>query len=125
MELEKTVQQFSTGFTQSASVAKVFGEPINAGEKVIIPVAGIAYGFGTGQGKGGGKKYRADEAANGEGGGAGGGMYAQPKGVFEVTGANTRYIPANSAKQILIGVAIGFVLKMFFFKRKRRKALAK
>lgn len=47
-----------------ASVKAIYGEPVSAHEKTIIPVAKIMYGFGGGAGTGGvGEKNR------GEGGG--------------------------------------------------------
>ena len=37
--------------SKSATVKSVYGEPITANGKTIIPVARIAYGFGGGSGK--------------------------------------------------------------------------
>ena len=56
----------------------------------------------------------------GEGAGGGGGMYARAKGVFEITETGTRFIPADTTRQILTGIAIGFLLKSFFFKKGKR-----
>jgi len=92
-----------------AQVKSVFGEPVAAGEKTIIPVAKIAYGFGAGAGTGGG------ESAKGEGGGGGGGLRAKPVGVFEVTPMETRFIPVRDRKQqaglLMIGVFLGLFLR--------------
>ena len=35
-----------------ANVSAVYGEPVQAGERTIIPVADIKYGFGLGFGEG-------------------------------------------------------------------------
>ena len=128
MENEKFLENLGAGFSKTASIKNVYGEPIRVGEKTIIPVASIAYGFGGGYGHG--TKAKTSESKNdasqktnpeGEGAGGGGGMYAKAKGVYEITSAGTKFIPANPAREILIGVAIGFLLKTFFFSKRRKK----
>ena len=128
MEKENFVETLGASFSKTASVKNVYGEPIRIGEKTIIPVASIAYGFGGGYGHGpktrtDGERKDATEKAKfeGEGAGGGGGMYSKAKGVYEVTPAGTRFIPANPAREILIGIAIGFLLKTFFFSKHRKK----
>ena len=76
MENEIFLNKISTQIGESASVKKVFGEPIQAGDKVIMPVAQVAYGFGGGFGKGHfkGKAAIKEDSVNdetGEGGGGG------------------------------------------------------
>jgi len=122
--LEKLASQFGT----NASVKNVFGEPIQTGDKTIIPVAQIAYGLGGGYGEGSkkGKPVPTNETDSqntdkGEGAGGGGGMYAKPKGVYEVTPAGTRFIPAMDTKQIIMGVAIGFILSKLLRSKNARK----
>jgi uncharacterized spore protein YtfJ len=117
------IERIASGFGQTASVKNVFGEPIELGDKKIIPVARIAYGFGGGYGQGGKNKVPrqvSDQSSDaplpvGEGAGGGGGMYARAKGVFEVSPERTRFISANANRDLLIGVAIGFLLKALFF----------
>ena len=58
-----------------ATVKTVYGEPIEAQGKTIIPVARIVFGFGAGTGTGGDK----DSTARGEGGGRDGGARATLK----------------------------------------------
>ena len=53
--------------------------------------------------------------SEGEGAGGGGGIYAKAKGVFEITPANTRFIPASGNRQILIGIGLGILLKTLIF----------
>jgi len=128
METPNFIEKLASQFGNNASVKNVFGEPVQAGDKTIIPVAQIAYGLGGGYGQGAKKGRPAlpnatgDEANNkGEGAGGGGGMYARPKGVYEITPAGTRFIPANNTQQILLGVAIGFVLRAFLRRKKQPK----
>ena len=72
MELKPVFQEIAEQLKSSASVKNVYGEPILAGGKVIVPVAKIAYGFGGGTGK-------KENGQEGEGGG--GGVAAKPVGV--------------------------------------------
>jgi uncharacterized spore protein YtfJ len=120
------IEKLASGFHQSASVKNIFGEPIQAGDKTIIPVARIAYGLGGGFGQGKKNKMHASDDANaseerpfGEGAGGGGGMYARAKGVYEITPSTTRFIPVSNTKQIFTGICIGVLLTTLFgFRRK-------
>jgi uncharacterized spore protein YtfJ len=69
-----------------ASVNAVFGEPVQVGDRTIIPVADIKYGFGMGYGEGPARSDEAEEdSTSGQGGGAGGGIAARPVAVLEIT----------------------------------------
>ena len=85
--------------------------PIVAGDKTIIPVAKIAYGFGGGTGSGG----LEIKTARGEGGGGGGGVGALPVGVFEVGPQGTRFVAVGDKKKLLgtllLGAALGSALR--------------
>ena len=129
MENEKFLEKLASQFGQNASVKSVFGDPIQAGDKTIIPVAHIAYGLGGGYGPGikrngpsqSNESLKHGDGAHGEGAGGGGGMYAKPKGVYEVTSTTTRFIPATSIKQLLFGLAVGFLIKGWFYSKLRNK----
>lgn len=126
MENENFIEKLANQFGQRATVKNVFGEPIQAGDKTIIPVAQIAFGLGGGYGQGN-KKYKQGQPTNsaeaagensiGHGAGGGGGLYARPKGVYEVTAGSTRFIPAGSTRQMIMGIAIGFLIKAWFFRK--------
>jgi uncharacterized spore protein YtfJ len=124
MENESFLNKIPDQTGQSASVKNVFGEPIHAGDTVIIPVAHIAYGFGGGFGKGK-KEYSAAQKddhqdVNGEGGGGGGGVFARAKGVYVIRPHSAKYIPASNTKPILLGIGIGLLLKGLFTRRKKK-----
>ena len=122
------IEKIASGFGQTASVKNVFGEPVEVGDKKIIPVARIAYGFGGGYGQGGKNKMLTQSNNHssenpfpaGEGAGGGGGMYARAKGIFEISPQGTKFIPADANKQLLMGIAIGLLLKTFFFRRRKK-----
>jgi uncharacterized spore protein YtfJ len=107
------LQSLQENLSSRAQVKSVFGEPINAEGKTIIPIAKIAYGFGAGAGTGG----VGDTRARGEGGGGGGAIRAIPVGVIEVSpNQPTRFVPITDRKKlgaaamagVLIGVWLGW-----------------
>jgi uncharacterized spore protein YtfJ len=109
------LQSLKEGVLGQANVKTIYGEPISAHEKTIIPVAKIMYGFGGGAGAGGvGEKNR------GEGGGGGGGVRAIPVGVIEVSKQQTRFVPITDRKKLSGAVLAGIVLGMFWRWRRRR-----
>src|SRR6266446_5728749 len=105
------LQSLHENLSSRAQVKSVFGEPITAGDKTIIPVARIAYGFGGGTGSGG----LEIKTARGEGGGGGGGVGVLPVGVFEVAPTGTRFVAIADKKRLLgmlaLGAGLGFLLR--------------
>lgn len=101
---------------EKASVGAVFGEPVEVGERTIIPVADIKYGFGLGYGEGPPTNEEAEEpAASGRGGGAGGGIAARPVAVLEISDAGVTVKPVMDEGRIaLAGIFTGiwFILWM-------------
>jgi uncharacterized spore protein YtfJ len=110
------LQSLHESLSTRAQVASVFGDPIVAGDKTIIPVAKIAYGFGGGTGSGG----LEIKTARGEGGGGGGGVGALPVGVFEVGPQGTRFVAVGDKKKLLGTLLLGAALGLLFARRKRR-----
>jgi uncharacterized spore protein YtfJ len=94
----------------TANVKAVYGEPITAEGKTIIPVAKIIYGYGGGAGTGG----VGNAGARGEGGGGGGGARTIPVGVVEVSDQQTRFVPITDRKRLagaaLMGIGLGIWL---------------
>jgi uncharacterized spore protein YtfJ len=95
----------------TANVKAVYGEPIAAQGKTIIPVAKLIYGYGGGAGTGG----VGESKARGEGGGGGGGARAIPVGVVEVSEQQTRFIPITDRKKlagaVVMGIGVGILLR--------------
>jgi uncharacterized spore protein YtfJ len=103
---------------QSTGVRTVFGEPIPAEGRTIIPVARVAFGFGGG---GGQSRNRAAESAdmNGEGGGGGGGAHAAPAGVVEITPEGTRFLRFDDWRPLAAAALLGFGLGVVVSQRHR------
>jgi uncharacterized spore protein YtfJ len=121
MENINFLENLAQRLGQTATVKNVFGEPVVAGDKTIIPVAQIIYGFGGGYGYGRKpKKFSkpenasfgdGDEKKSGEGLGGGGGLVARPKGVYEISKQGTRFIPANNTRKLIAALLLGFLIK--------------
>jgi hypothetical protein len=74
-----------------ASVAAVFGEPIEREGVTVIPVASTAYGFGGGTGS------ESDTEKSGDGGGGGG--TARPIGFIEIAGGTAVFKPIRDPRR--------------------------
>ena len=106
----------------TATVKSVFGEPIAAHGKTVVPVAKVTYGFGGGFGSG---KQSAQADRQGEGGGGGGGVRAYPAGALEITEAGTRFVPFTDLKSLVAAFAAGAVLTSLLRMPRRRSVIAR
>ena len=100
----------------TANVKAVYGEPIAAQGKTVIPVAKVIYGYGGGAGTGG----VGSSGPRGEGGGGGGGARAIPVGVVEVSDLHTRFVPITDRRKLAGAVAMGIGLGICLGWRRRR-----
>jgi uncharacterized spore protein YtfJ len=107
------LQSIGERLQSSGTVKNVFGDPIVAEGKTIVPVASVKYGFGAG----GGGSTTQDRA----GGGGGGGMKTEPVGVLEITATGTRFIYFIDPKRLALTIAAGFMLGMMFSRLGRRR----
>jgi len=110
------LQSLKESILSQANVKAIYGEPIAAHGKTIIPVAKVMYGYGAGAGTGG----VGDSSARGEGGGGGGGVRAIPAGVIEVSDEQTRFVPISDRKRLAGAVLAGIGLGMLLGWRRRR-----
>src|ERR1700677_154632 len=110
MSTQALLQSLKESILSQASVKAIYGEPISAHGKTVIPVAKIMYGYGAGAGTGG----MGDTTARGEGGGGGGGVRAIPVGVIEISDQQTCFVPITDRKKltgaVLAGIGLGMLL---------------
>ena len=109
------LQSLKESVLGQANVKAIYGEPISAHEKTIIPVAKIMYGYGAGAGTGG-----MGDTSRGEGGGGGGGVRATPVGVIEVSNQQTRFVPITDRKKLTGAVLAGIGVGIWLAWRRRR-----
>ena len=104
------LQSLKDSILTQANVKSVYGEPIAAQGKTIVPVAKIIYGYGAGAGTGG----MGDSKARGEGG-----ARAIPVGVIEIADQQTRFVPISDRKKLTGAVAAGIALGLWLGWRRR------
>jgi uncharacterized spore protein YtfJ len=110
------LQSLKESILGQASVKAIYGEPIAAQGKTVIPIAKIMYGYGAGAGTGG----VGDSSARGEGGGGGGAVRAIPVGVIEISDQQTRFVPITDRKKLAGAVLAGIGLGMWLGWRRWR-----
>jgi len=98
---------------KSAQVSAVFGQPQTMGERTIIPIARVSYGFGLGFGEdiiqG---KEKTDSGAEG-----GGWVGARPVGVLVITPEETRVEPIVDKGRIALATGVFTAWTVFFITR--------
>jgi uncharacterized spore protein YtfJ len=112
---EMDVQELLCKVTDNLTVGRVFGDPIQHGEILIVPVARIRGGAGGGSGTGATKEE--------SGSGGGGGFDAAPAGVFVVENGSVSWQPALDVTRIVVGgqfVAVVVALVLRSILRRRR-----
>lgn len=89
------VEQLLAQVRDGATVSRVFGEPVQRDDVLLVPVARVRGGAGGGGGSG-----PRDE---GSGSGGGGGFVATPAGVYVVKDGTVRWHPAVDVTRIVLG----------------------
>jgi uncharacterized spore protein YtfJ len=120
MDVKQTLEALAERL-QTTGVRTVFGEPISAEGRTIIPVARVAYGFGGGGGLSGKRPGQSGDV-NGEGAGGGGGVRAVPAGVIEITREQTRFVRFADWRPLAAAAGIGFALGVVLAKWAGRAA---
>jgi uncharacterized spore protein YtfJ len=101
MNAHQLLESMAERVSARASVNNVYGDPVVVGNRKVIPIAQVRYGFGGGCGH-----PQDDEAA----GGGGGGVSARPSGALEITPEGTRFIKFEDRRATGAALALGFVL---------------
>jgi uncharacterized spore protein YtfJ len=110
MKVSKTLHSLVDRLQVGASVRNVYGDAVQVGERTVIPIARVSYGFGAG-GRAGGK----EKTPPGQNGGGGAGLSARPVGALEITAAGTRFIafpdPVRLGAALLAGLILGLTIR--------------
>ena len=101
MDVIEIIRGVGEAISAGATVRSVYGEPVTAGERTILPVANVRFAFGGGGG---------DSSRRGGGGGGGGRVVARPAGFVEITPEGARFVYYRQPLELAAAVAAGFLL---------------
>jgi uncharacterized spore protein YtfJ len=108
--------------TEAATVARVFGAPIERDGVTVIPVASVKGGGGAGGGSG---ASAVGDNPQGEGVGGGFGFDARPAGVYLIRDGEAHWRPAVDVNKIVVGgqlaLVAGFLVIRSIVRRRRRR----
>ena len=119
-DIQQLFQTISERIQKTASVRTVFGDPVSAEGRTVIPVARVRWGFGGG----GGSNESEDAGEKGpgsQGAGGGGGIEVNPIGYIEVTSLGSTYVSFEDRKRAVRALLILGVLALFLLRRRRKK----
>ena len=109
------VQDTLSKFLDTASVDRVYGEPIRQGDTTIIPAAEVLVGLGFGVGSGSGPAKEEENAKRHTGGGGGGGggrTLSRPAAIIVASPHGVRVEPVVDTTKIAMAAitAGGFMM---------------
>lgn len=124
------VSELLSRATDSVTVGRVFGEPVERDGVTVIPVARVRGGAGGGEGTDSGGGAPGSEGSDSQGPGSGGsgsgggvGFTASPAGVFVISGNQVTWRPAVDVNRIVLGGQIvGLALVLTLHAALRRRA---
>ena len=122
MTIREVFTNIADRLHENATVQTVYGEPIVAEGKTIIPVARVRFGFGGG---GGTQQERTDNDSStpaASGGGGGGGAEVSPVGFIEITAGETRYVSIEDRRKVVRTALLALLIGLFLLRRRRRRA---
>jgi uncharacterized spore protein YtfJ len=95
------------GMTESSTVRRVFGDPIERDGILVIPVANLRGAWGGGEAKGGAEAAKPEPPYSSGGGGA---WSATPAGTYVLRNGDVTWVPAVDAnRSIVLGCLTGIV----------------
>jgi uncharacterized spore protein YtfJ len=122
MSFQQYFQSIIDKLQTGANIKTVYGDPITAEGKTIIPVAKVAYCFGAGIAPGLSSLKEGQQLAERiERTGMGGGLRARPLGVVEITKEETKFIPIDDRGKLAGALLFGLFLGLLMAGRRSRK----
>lgn len=91
------VRDLLTQVQTGARVSTAVGDPIQVGDRIVIPVVEVAYGGGGGGGAG-----KTPNEETGGGGGGGGGVRIHPLGCWVIGPDDERWVPAIDVNRVIV-----------------------
>jgi uncharacterized spore protein YtfJ len=102
LSIQQLLESIGDRVAAGTSIKNVYGDPVTAGERTVIPAAEVRYAFG-----GGGGAPKTDAQLSGGGGGR---VSARPSGALEVMPQGARFIRFDDPGRTVAALALGFLL---------------
>ncbi|MCD4800296.1 MAG: sporulation protein [Methanococcoides sp.] len=118
MGLEDVMKEVTSELERLVSAKTVVGEPVIAGDKTILPITKVSFGFGSGGGEG-----SKNGVESGFGGGGGGGAKIEPVAFLVISDEGVRLmtLAGNSDLGKLLDAVPGVYEKIRSVKGKMKK----
>ena len=120
MTLREVFTNIADRLHENATVQTVYGEPIVAEGKTIIPVARVRFGFGGGGGTQQNHAENGNSTPVASGGGGGAGAEVAPVGFIEITAGETRYVSIEDRRKLVRVTLMALLIGLFMLRRRRR-----
>lgn len=124
MDTHRFLELLAEKMESTATVKKVYGDPVEAYGKAVIPVAKVSYGLGGGFGKEKSHDAEGREEERPAGQSGGGGIMVSPVGVFELDHDGTRFVSLRQGRKarwagafvagLVVGALLSGVRKLFW-----------
>ncbi len=95
MDVKEILQTIGERLQSGATVKCVYGDPITAGDRTVIPVARVKFGFGAGRREILWQRWRRAPCAR------------SPRGMVEVTPSGSAFIAFGGHRRLGVAVAVG------------------
>ena len=118
--IKDILTNISERLQKAATVKTVYGDPVTAEGKTIIPVARVRYGFGGGGGRQGGEGVPVEGGGEAEGTGGGGGVEVSPVGYIEITSQGSEFVSFEEGKRAIRALLIVALVAAFLLRRRRK-----
>ena len=118
MSIQEYLHSITERLQTSASVKTVYGEPIVAEGKTVIPVGRVAYAFCTCSRPEKKNDTERQMEVGKAGGCGGGGVVTSPVGVVEITKEDTRFVPIDEKTKLMGALLVGFFLGLLMVSRR-------
>jgi sporulation protein YtfJ len=118
MGLEDVMKEVTSELERLVSAKTVVGEPVIAGDKTILPITKVSFGFGSGGGEG-----SKNNVESGFGGGGGGGAKIEPVAFLVISDEGVRLMTLSGNNDLgkLLDAIPGVYEKIRAVKGKMKK----
>src|SRR5262245_13818429 len=118
MRVDEILRSVTDRVKAEADVRTIYGETRQVGNKTIIPVGRLWYGFGAGGGQAP-SQMGPEGVVEAGGGGGGGGVAVSPVGFLVAEGEDLRFLPVGDRRRLAMAVGVGIGIGLLLGLRRR------